>query len=111
MTHYEWAKTQKLSRPCSAHDLNFGGSCFNCGYDPNMTETKQGTKWVGKGEGAKRIDLMRLLDTVDPRSDSAWDRLLFLSNMGNGDKYMPTNLALTGEPLTDEDLKRIAECE
>ncbi len=32
--HMAHAKTMKLSKPCSAHDLNFGGECFNCGWKP-----------------------------------------------------------------------------
>ena len=33
--HLAWAKARegKLSRGCTAHDQNFGGGCFNCGYD------------------------------------------------------------------------------
>jgi hypothetical protein len=32
-THAE--RSRKAGRPCTAHDLNFGGECFNCGFDPN----------------------------------------------------------------------------
>lgn len=41
MTHHEYAKAHKPARPCTAHDLNFGGSCFNCGFDPAMTPDRR----------------------------------------------------------------------
>jgi hypothetical protein len=34
ITHAEWLKLNKPARPCTAHDITFGGACFNCGYDP-----------------------------------------------------------------------------
>jgi hypothetical protein len=32
MIHFEYTKTHKPPRPCTANDLNFGGECFNCGF-------------------------------------------------------------------------------
>lgn len=29
------ARRSKLPRPCSANDVNIGGGCFNCGFDPD----------------------------------------------------------------------------
>lgn len=35
-SHYDWSQEAqrdgRSARPCNAHDGNFGGSCFNCGY-------------------------------------------------------------------------------
>ena len=35
--HLTYLTTHRPIRPCTAHDLNFGGSCFNCGYQPAQT--------------------------------------------------------------------------
>lgn len=81
-----------------------------------MTETKLGTRWVGKGEGASLPDLRKEVQDFCTNANrvnrcrAAWYHI---------QRHFPnavyscwiTNLALTGEPLTDEDLKRIAECE
>lgn len=32
--HSVFYKHKKPSRPCTCHDLNFDGECFNCGYIP-----------------------------------------------------------------------------
>jgi hypothetical protein len=40
LTHQEHCKRARPARPCTCHDLNFGGSCFNCGFDPNRREVK-----------------------------------------------------------------------
>ena len=38
MTHLEHIASRKypLSRDCTRHDVNFGGECFNCGWDPKL---------------------------------------------------------------------------
>ena len=36
-THTECMQRVRPTRPCSAHDLNFGGECFNCGFKPELT--------------------------------------------------------------------------
>jgi hypothetical protein len=44
MTHKEWSDKQvaagKVGRPCTAHDLTFGGRCLNCGYEPEEGERR-----------------------------------------------------------------------
>ena len=42
--HLTYLTTHRPIRPCTAHDLNFGGSCFNCGYQPKP-ETTTGHYW------------------------------------------------------------------
>ena len=44
-THQEHCKRARPARSCTCHDLNFGGSCFNCGFDPNQREL------LGSGRG------------------------------------------------------------
>lgn len=34
--HLRHVDTHKPPRPCTSIDMNFGGSCFNCGYDPQQ---------------------------------------------------------------------------
>lgn len=38
MTHAEYSKKAKVSTPCTAYTMNYGGSCFNCGWDPAMNK-------------------------------------------------------------------------
>jgi len=73
-------------------------------------EAKLGTRWVGKGEGATVKDLHHFIWTAHPRPlDDAWGQAM--TNLHKKLDSKKTNIALTGEPLTDDDLKRIAECE
>lgn len=82
-----------------------------------LTETKLGTKWVGKGEGATvgEIEILceRFILSYPWQMHMVMIRLCqkILNCLRYKNKDNKTNLALTGEPLTDEDLKRIAECE
>lgn len=34
LTHREHAKRPGLAVPCTAHHVNFGGGCLNCGWLP-----------------------------------------------------------------------------
>jgi len=34
MTHSEASKQAKVSTPCTAAHITFGGRCLNCGYEP-----------------------------------------------------------------------------
>ena len=70
-----------------------------------------GTEWVGPGQGATLGDLLdeaaeQRMYTDELRAKS----LAFAAVMGYEEsaKYR-TNLRLTGEPLTSEDIARIAE--
>lgn len=36
LTHAEHAEKVRPVVPCSAHDRNFGGECFNCGWVPEV---------------------------------------------------------------------------
>ena len=40
MNHKEHSLKSKPAKPCTCHDLNFGGECFNCGWKPeaNISE-------------------------------------------------------------------------
>ena len=40
MTHTEHSTKAKVSTPCTAHDITFGGRCLNCGYDPSKDEAE-----------------------------------------------------------------------
>lgn len=42
MNHSQFAATANIPRTCSAQDINFGGACFNCGYDPRKWTIKPG---------------------------------------------------------------------
>lgn len=33
LTHAEHAKQAKVTTPCTAHHVNFGGGCLNCGWN------------------------------------------------------------------------------
>jgi hypothetical protein len=33
-SHHEFAKRHPTAKPCTCHDLTFGGRCLNCGYTP-----------------------------------------------------------------------------
>ena len=72
-------------------------------------EPKPGTKWVGKGEGATVKNIDRRLPGDSDLENHAIGRCFDLY-LAYGVEHR-TNLALTGEPLNDEDLKRISECE
>lgn len=81
-----------------------------------IIEPKPGTKWVGKGEGAKISSFnmaLFLRNKYDQLYKMAKFHLRSMADFNTVRSHLNyrTNLALTGEPLTDEDLKRIAECE
>lgn len=40
MSHAEFAKKQGIATPCTAHHVNFGGDCLNCGYVPPLNRPK-----------------------------------------------------------------------
>lgn len=40
MTHSQFSKRARVSTPCSAHMMTFGGRCLNCGYDPQPIEPR-----------------------------------------------------------------------
>lgn len=42
--HVEFARRVKPARGCGRHDMNYGGSCFNCGYDPNLAEAARNVR-------------------------------------------------------------------
>jgi hypothetical protein len=71
-----------------------------------MSENKQGAKQVKSSTGAT---ISELLASVPPFS-RAWSGLAQMIIDGI-DRNSKTNIALTGEPLTQEDLERIAEFE
>ena len=75
-----------------------------------MTETKPGTKCVGKGEGATVELLVHALKNIELSAIISAKTNLIRLAMQDHDYRWNTNLALTGEPLTSEDLKRISEC-
>ncbi len=67
-----------------------------------------GTRWTAPGEGDAIITILRTVNLYIKRSEAreiAKDRLFKLSKAID----YRTNLALTGEPLTAEDIQRIAE--
>jgi len=39
MNHKEHMDKTRPKRPCTAADLNFGGECFNCGFNPATAHT------------------------------------------------------------------------
>ncbi len=43
-THATHAKTANVSTPCTAHHVNFGGGCLNCGWTPG--EVRAGEEQV-----------------------------------------------------------------
>ena len=65
-----------------------------------------GTKWVAPGEGATAVELEDAIGSWRECGGGLWVHLHELQVRGG-----QTNLALTGEPLTDYDLSRIAVCE
>ena len=65
-----------------------------------------GTKWVAPGEGATAVELEDVVGSASEQGRQFWQHLHELQVRGG-----QTNLALTGEPLTDYDLRRIAVCE
>lgn len=79
-------------------------------------DTKLGTVWVAPGEGATvaRLfedaeNLLMRLSGATPLTKSAFQNLAKqIKALGQDHR---TDLALTGAPLTDYDLKRIAVCE
>jgi len=77
-SHIEYSKKNKPSTPCTVHDINFGGSCFNCGYDPKKHNAKNVKEWGMPVEGEvdkanidinklEISDLEKLLANPDPR--------------------------------------------
>jgi len=40
MTHSEASKQAKVSTPCTAAHITFGGRCLNCGYEPQELTSK-----------------------------------------------------------------------
>ena len=84
------------------------------------TENKLGTRWVAPGEGAtisQLYDLCQKREDVDNESHFAIEALASEAaelRMGRGIENSwehPSNLALTGSPLTATDLERIASAE
>ena len=69
-----------------------------------------GTKWVAPGEGATTIEIAKAV-WHPPYTDNKKKALLRMRDIHTGPVQQKTNLALTGEPLTDYDLRRIAVCE
>lgn len=56
-THVQHANAQQPARPCTAHDINFGGSCFNCGYDPERVAAGKPTHTPGPWEVQDNTEL------------------------------------------------------
>lgn len=54
MTHAEHAEKSKVSTPCAAQSITFGGRCLNCGYDPAEEEAKD-TYQSPQGFSGKRM--------------------------------------------------------
>jgi len=78
---------------------------------------KQGTEWTEPGKGAQLDDLWRAIIPAATGTQRASNHVLRLAHptpptKGRpfpSDWYHRTNLRLTGEPLTAEDVQRIAE--
>ena len=63
-SHIEYSKkNKKTSTACTVHDINFGGSCMNCGYDPKK-HNKNIKEWGMPVEDAKSVDV-KVLDIAD----------------------------------------------
>ena len=61
MTHQEWSAKVANATPCTAHHVNFGGQCLNCGWVPvrsmrDFESAERGTDNAGR----------YLLDTMYP---------------------------------------------
>ena len=39
-THAEHATATKVATPCTAHHVNYGGGCLNCGWTPRTLNTR-----------------------------------------------------------------------
>ena len=39
-THAEHATATKVATPCTAHHVNYGGGCLNCGWTPRPTDAE-----------------------------------------------------------------------
>jgi hypothetical protein len=86
---------------------------------PTSPVGKLGTEWCAPGEGAKLRELLDALEPRGPRSAldysssrvPAIERLSRLGGESVGLRERRTNLRLTGEPLQEYDLQRIAEVE
>ena len=59
MKHAEWSKQVNPSTPCTAHHVNFGGGCLNCGWLPirTMLEFEQAERATDNA-GRYRLDMM-----------------------------------------------------
>ena len=52
MTHTEHAEKAKVSTPCSAQSMTFGGHCLNCGYKPTEDIYQSPQGFSGKRMGS-----------------------------------------------------------
>lgn len=110
-------------RACGGHDTKLGPDGF---WDANGRDATvypagcgcakrrpRGTEWTEPGQGATAENLRRAVhDAAIPGVESS-KAILNLQTMYGRigfDGPSRTNLRLTGQPLTSEDLKRIAEC-
>lgn len=73
---------------------------------------KLGTVWVAPGMGATGADLVKAIGTM-PTDDRVFSLLWLaaIQRVNQVNLALRTNLALTGEPLTGYDLRRIAVCD
>jgi ferredoxin len=37
ISHREFSQRAHPAKPCSVHDMGFGGKCYNCGYEPGRS--------------------------------------------------------------------------
>ena len=73
MTHSEHASKMNLSRPCSVHDINFGGECFNCGWRPGTYKIVRFYRKSGRRKIIQRGVSLRAAQAHcnDPRTSKA----------------------------------------
>ncbi len=76
---------------------------------------KHGTEWTEPGKGATAAQLWQATYTASMEynreiTTEALNNLLYLKEYRHLSPDHGTNLRLTGEPLTAEDVQRIAEC-
>ena len=76
---------------------------------------KQGTEWTEPGQGSNLKDLWFSVARLTSKAAiRAQQRIVDITPINAGYygvlSCYPTNLRLTGEPLTAEDLERIAKC-
>jgi hypothetical protein len=72
--------------------------------------TDQGTRWTELGQGATAIELYVAIGKRFPINGNEGAPSAPLDHLFSFQGNHRTNLALTGAPLTAEDLKRIEEC-